>query len=58
VSTYAYVNPVVAVLLGIFFAHESITLLQILGLIVILGSVLLINLHHYRKPKQVATLAR
>lgn len=58
VSTYAYVNPVVAVLLGIFFAHESITLLQILGLVVILGSVLLINLHQYRKPKQVATLAR
>ncbi|MET7257711.1 EamA family transporter [Dyadobacter fermentans] len=54
VSTYAYVNPVVAVLLGIFFAHETITRLQILGLIVILGSVLLINLHKYRKPKQVA----
>lgn len=53
VSTYAYVNPVVAVLLGIFFAHESITPLQISGLIVILGSVLLINLHKYRKPKQV-----
>lgn len=54
VSTYAYVNPVVAVLLGIFFAHESITFLQISGLIVILGSVLLINLHKYRKPKAVA----
>lgn len=54
VSTYAYVNPVVAVLLGVFFAHESITPLQISGLIVILGSVLLINLHKYRKPKQVA----
>jgi drug/metabolite transporter (DMT)-like permease len=54
VSTYAYVNPVVAVLLGIFFANESITRLQILGLIVILGSVLLINLHKYKKsPKQV-----
>jgi drug/metabolite transporter (DMT)-like permease len=55
VSTYAYVNPVVAVLLGIFFAHESITPMQISGLIVILGSVLLINLNKYRKPKQVAT---
>lgn len=54
VSTYAYVNPVVAVLLGIFFAHESITPMQISGLIVILGSVLLVNLHQYRKPKQVA----
>ncbi|GGH50047.1 membrane protein [Dyadobacter endophyticus] len=55
VSTYAYVNPVVAVMLGIFFAHETITPLQISGLIVILGSVLLINLHKYKKPKQVAT---
>jgi drug/metabolite transporter (DMT)-like permease len=49
VSTYAYVNPVVAVLLGIFFAKESISHLQIIGLIVILGSVLLINLEKYRK---------
>jgi drug/metabolite transporter (DMT)-like permease len=57
VSTYAYVNPVVAVLLGIFFAKESISLLQISGLIVILGSVLLINLHQYRKPKTLATNA-
>jgi drug/metabolite transporter (DMT)-like permease len=57
VSTYAYVNPVVAVLLGIFFAKESITLLQISGLIVILGSVLLINLHQYRKPKTLVTNA-
>lgn len=53
VSTYAYVNPVVAVLLGIFFAHESISGLQITGLVIILTSVLLINLNQYRKaPKQ------
>ncbi|TDE15324.1 EamA family transporter [Dyadobacter psychrotolerans] len=49
VSTYAYVNPVVAVILGVFFASESISKLQILGLIIILGSVLLINLRQYRK---------
>lgn len=49
VSTYAYVNPVIAVLLGIFFAHENISLLQIIGLVVILGSVLLINLAKYQK---------
>ncbi|MCF0041699.1 EamA family transporter [Dyadobacter fanqingshengii] len=55
VSTYAYVNPVVAVLLGIFFAKESISVLQIVGLMIILGSVLLINLHKYRKPKQVVS---
>ena len=55
VSTYAYVNPVVAVLLGIFFAKESISMLQIVGLVIILGSVLLINLHKYRKPKEVVS---
>ncbi|HUQ64699.1 MAG TPA: EamA family transporter [Flavitalea sp.] len=49
VSTYAYVNPVVAVLLGIIFAEEKITLFPVLGLTVILGSVLLLNLSAYRK---------
>jgi len=48
VSTYAYVNPVVAVLLGVFFASERITGLQIVGLLVILGSVGMINLAKYR----------
>jgi drug/metabolite transporter (DMT)-like permease len=52
VSTYAYVNPVIAVILGIFFAHENISLLQIVGLIIILGSVLLINLAKYQKERQ------
>ena len=54
VSTYAYVNPVVAVLLGIFFAKESISQMQILGLVIILGSVLLINLRQFKKaPTEV-----
>ena len=53
VSTHAYVNPVVAVLLGIFFANETITSIQILGLVIILGSVLLINLDKYRKESKV-----
>lgn len=53
VSTYAYVNPVIAVILGIVFAHETISLLQIIGLVVILGSVLLINLSKYRAEKAV-----
>lgn len=52
VSTYAYVNPVVAVLLGVFFAAEIISLLQIFGLIIILASVLLINLAKYRLSKR------
>ncbi|MEJ7739891.1 MAG: EamA family transporter [Chitinophagaceae bacterium] len=49
VSTYAYVNPVVAVLLGVWFANESISFYQTTGLVIILGSVLLINLVKYRK---------
>ncbi len=48
VSTYAYVNPVIAVILGMVFAAEHISLIQIAGLVVILGSVLLINLAKYR----------
>jgi drug/metabolite transporter (DMT)-like permease len=51
VSTYAYVNPVVAVLLGVLFAGERITILQISGLGVILLSVMMINLAKYRKEK-------
>lgn len=49
VSTYAYVNPVIAVVLGTAFAHEHISTIQVSGLVVILGSVLLINLSKYRK---------
>lgn len=52
VSTYAYVNPVVAVLLGVFFAGEHMSMIQIIGLAVILASVLLINLAKQRKEKQ------
>jgi drug/metabolite transporter (DMT)-like permease len=51
VSTYAYVNPVVAVLLGVIFADEKISILPVIGLTVILGSVLLLNLSSYKKRK-------
>jgi drug/metabolite transporter (DMT)-like permease len=49
VSTHAYVNPVVAVLLGVIFAGEQLSWLQVVGLMVILASVLLINLAKYRE---------
>jgi drug/metabolite transporter (DMT)-like permease len=52
VSTYAYVNPVVAVLLGVLFAGEHMTLMQVIGLAVILLSVLLINMAKYRKEQK------
>lgn len=51
VSTYAYVNPVIAVILGVVFAHENISIIQLTGLFVILASVLLINWAKYRKEK-------
>ena len=51
VSTYAYVNPVVAVLLGVSLAGEKITILPILGLTVILASVLIINIVNMRAGK-------
>jgi drug/metabolite transporter (DMT)-like permease len=49
VSTHSYVNPIVAVLLGVLFVGESLTAVQISGLGIILFSVLLINLNKYRK---------
>jgi drug/metabolite transporter (DMT)-like permease len=55
VSTYAYVNPVVAVLLSVCFTNEKVTLIQILGLIVILASVLLINLVKYRNATKATS---
>jgi drug/metabolite transporter (DMT)-like permease len=52
VSTYAYVNPVVAVLLGVFLAGEKMTLLQIAGLAIVLISVLLIKITNYRQKQK------
>ncbi|MFC5408626.1 EamA family transporter [Larkinella bovis] len=44
VSTYAYVNPVVAMLLGWAFADEALTVSSILAALVILSGVVLISL--------------
>ncbi len=43
VGTYAYVNPVIAVLLGYFFAGESLGLRTILGTLFVLISVIVIT---------------
>ena len=42
VATYAYVNPVVAVLLGATFANEVLTLRTLIAAVLIIGSVALI----------------
>lgn len=49
VSTHGYVNPVVAVLLGVSLGGEKISGLQLTGLGVILLGVLLVTLSQYRK---------
>jgi drug/metabolite transporter (DMT)-like permease len=43
VATYAYVNPVVAVMVGYFFAGEALSLRTILGTLLVLVSVVVIT---------------
>jgi drug/metabolite transporter (DMT)-like permease len=43
VATYAYVNPVVAVILGWLLLHESVDIFTLIGTVVIIGSVALVN---------------
>lgn len=46
VGTHAYVNPFIAVLLGVFIGSEKVTLIQISGLLLILLGVMLIGRKH------------
>jgi drug/metabolite transporter (DMT)-like permease len=55
VGTYSYVNPVVAVLLGYFFAGEPLGLRTVLGTLFVLVSVVVITTTRARKP--VATIS-
>ena len=59
VATYAYVNPVVAVLLGALFAHEVVTTRTLLAAVLIIGSVaLIITVQQFRsKPMPPITAA-
>lgn len=43
VATHAYVNPVVAIVIGAGLGHENVTLIQLSGLAVILISVMMVN---------------
>ncbi len=58
VSTYAYINPIVALLLAHFFTHHQVTPLQILGLLVVLCSVMLMNWNLYRDNKKFKAYKR
>lgn len=54
-STYAYVNPVIAVILGWAIAGESLSGQMLVGAGVIIGSVVLITSHHKEKevPEEI-----
>lgn len=55
-TSYAYVNPVVAVLLGITFAGERIGAEEWLAMTVIVSAVVLIGLPQWRRPRAAATV--
>ena len=58
VATYAYVNPIVAVLLGALFAHETVTLRTLIAAALIIGSVaLIITVQQFSKPMPPITAA-
>ena len=51
VATYAYVNPLVAVFLGNWFAQESLTPRILVGAVIIIGAVIFINSARQAKVK-------
>ncbi len=51
VSTYAYVNPLVAILLGSLLAQETLTVQILLAAAVIVGSVIMINISRQIKAR-------
>ena len=56
VATYAYVNPIVAVLLGAVFAHEIVSLRTLLAAMLIIGSVALIITVQQLKSKRTPAI--
>lgn len=54
VSTYAYVNPIVAILLGAWLGRELITIRIVLSALIIIGSVVVINLSKQSRARPKA----
>jgi drug/metabolite transporter (DMT)-like permease len=52
-TSYAYVNPMVAVLLGVTFAGERIGIEEWLAMTVIVSAVVLIGLPQWRRPAAI-----
>ena len=55
-TSYAYVNPVVAVVLGILFAGERVGTVEWLAMAVIIGAVVLIGLPQWRQAEKPDSL--
>lgn len=53
-SSYAYVNPVIAVLLGVWLANDTIGMREFLSMAIILGSVLMLTVAR-KQPTQPAS---
>ena len=51
VSTYAYVNPIVAVFLGWILLHEQVDAFMIVGTVIIIASVALVNTSKVKRVK-------
>ncbi|AWA41585.1 drug/metabolite exporter YedA [Pseudomonas sp. 22105] len=56
-TSYAYVNPAVAVLLGIVFVGETIGIEEALAMLVIIGAVVLISLPQWRRPARPSVVS-
>ena len=57
VATYAYVNPVVALLLGSFFAGETLTARSVLAAAIIIASVAVVITVQQTKEKNALPVA-
>ena len=57
VATYAYINPIVAVVLGALFAHETLSVRTMVAASLIIGSVALVITVQQMKPKTVPAIA-
>jgi drug/metabolite transporter (DMT)-like permease len=55
VATYAYVNPIVAVLLGYFFGGEALSERTVFGTLLVLVSVVVITITAGKKPVVIQT---
>lgn len=56
VSTYSYVNPLVATLIGWLFANEHISWIQLIALGIILTGVLFVNIPRYQLIKSAGVV--